>query len=225
MHDLTPKHRAALQAAAEVRSGTRLGLGSGSTVNLIVAALGERAQRGELNDLRVVVASRWTEAAVRAAGLTVVDLNEYPRLDLAIDGADEIDPRRNMIKGGGGALLRERIVLHAARERLIVADESKLVQTLGERWALPVEVVQFGWRVAEAALQTAGLNPTLRMDGAAPLVTDEGNYIFDCRCGPIGDPQGLAESLRAMAGVMDHGLFIGLADRVLIGTVDGVREM
>ncbi len=225
MHDLTPKHRAALQAAAEVCSGMRLGLGSGSTVNLIAAALGERARRGELRDLRVVVASRWTDAAAREAGLTVVDLNDHPQLDLAIDGADEIDPQRNMIKGGGGALLRERIVLRAARERLIVADESKLVRTLGERWALPVEVVRFGWRVAEAALQTAGLNPVLRMDGDAPFVTDEGNYIFDCRCGPITDGDALLEVLCAVPGLMDHGLFIGLADRVLIGTADGVRAM
>jgi ribose 5-phosphate isomerase A len=225
MAEITAKHRAAHQAASEVRSGMRLGLGSGTTVNLVAAALGERERRGELHDLKVVVASRWTDAAAREAGLTVVDLNDYPQLDLAIDGADEIDPRRNMIKGGGGALLRERIVLSAARERLIAADESKLVETLGETWALPVEVVQFGWRVAESALQTVGLNPTLRLDGGAPFVTDEGNYIFDCRCGPITDEAALLEVLRAVPGLMDHGLFIGLASRVLIGTADGVREM
>ncbi len=203
----------------------RLGLGSGSTVNLIAAALGERMQRGELHDVQVVVASRWTEAAAHAAGLPLTTLDDVPQLDLAIDGADEIEPQRNMIKGGGGALLRERIVLAAAAERLIVVDESKLVATLGERWSLPVEVVQFGWRVAEAALRRLGSEPVPRMDGTQPFITDEGNLILDCAFGRIPDPAALDRQLRSIPGVMDHGLFIGMADRVLVGGVDGVREL
>jgi ribose 5-phosphate isomerase A len=219
------KQRAAVQAAAEVQSGTRIGLGSGSTVNLIVAALGERLRTGDLRDIEVVVASRWTEAAAHEAGLVQGTLVESAELALAIDGADEIDRQRNMIKGGGGALLRERIVLGAAKQRLIVADESKLVQTLGERWALPVEVVQFGWRVAETALRGLGTEPVLRMDGDDVFVTDEGNVILDCRFGPINEPAVLARQLRAIPGVVDHGLFLGLADRILLGNADGVREM
>lgn len=203
----------------------RLGLGSGSTVYLIVEALGERQARGELRDVQIVVASRWTAAAATAAGLAITTLDELPQLDLAIDGADEVDPQRNMIKGGGGALLRERIVLAAAERKLIVVDDSKLVQTLGERWAVPVEVVQFGWRIPEAALGQHGSKPLLRMDGTQPLVTDEGNFILDSPFGPIHDPKLLDQSLRAIPGVMDHGLFIGLADQVIVGGADGLREL
>jgi ribose 5-phosphate isomerase A len=223
--DESAKQRAATQAASEVQSGTRIGLGSGSTVNFIAAALGERIRRGDLHDIEVVVASRWTAAAVREAGLPLGSLEENAELALAMDGADEIDGQRNMIKGGGGALLRERVVLGAAKQRLIVGDESKLVQTLGERWALPVEVVQFGWRVAEVALRQLGSEPVLRMDGDEVFVTDEGNYILDCPFGLISDPAVLARELRGVPGVMDHGLFLGLADRILLGTADGVREM
>ncbi|HEX6292503.1 MAG TPA: ribose-5-phosphate isomerase RpiA [Herpetosiphonaceae bacterium] len=225
MSERSPKQLAALHAASAVQSGMRLGLGSGSTVYLIVQALGERLARGELRDLQVVVASRWTEDAAKDAGLTIATLDDLPQLDLAIDGADEIDPQRNMIKGGGGALLRERIVLAAAAQRMIVVDDSKLVQTLGERWAVPVEIVQFGWRVPEAALRRQGAQPVRRMDGAQPLITDEGNFILDCAFGPIPDPAALDRRLRAIPGVMDHGLFIGMADRVIVGGADGVREL
>lgn len=224
MSELQPKQQAALQAAQLVQPGMRLGLGSGSTVNMIAAALGERARRGELPDLQVVVASRWTEAAAREAGLALTTLDTTPQLDLAIDGADEIDPERRMIKGGGGAMLRERIVLAAARQRLIVVDESKLVPVLGTRWVLPVEVVPFGVRVAEAALRTLGAQPVLRMDRDALFVTDERNLILDCAFGQIPDPVGLAQAVRAAPGVMDHGLFIDLCDRVLVGTASGVEE-
>lgn len=225
MAELSSKQRAAAQAACVVRSGMRLGLGSGSTVNLIVAALGERVRNGDLGDINIVVASSRTEAAARAAGLRIVALNDQPQLDLAIDGADEIDPRRTMIKGGGGALLRERIVLQAAAQRLIVVDESKLVQTLGERGAVPVEVVQFGYRPAELRLQALGAQPTLRLRNGQPFVTDEGNFIFDCAFGPILDPVALGQQVRAIPGVMAHGIFVDLCDRALVGTVDGVREM
>jgi len=225
MAELGPKEHAALHAADEVAPSMRLGLGSGSTVNLVVAALGQRVAQGKLRDLHVVVASSQTEAAARAAGLPLMTLQDQPQLDLAIDGADEIDVQRNMIKGGGGALLRERIVLAAAAQRLIVVDESKLVQTLGERWTLPVEVVQFGWRVAEAALRQLGAHPQLRMAGTQPFITDEGNYILDCRWGVIHTPLALAHELCSVPGVMAHGLFLGLADRVIVGDAHGVREL
>lgn len=220
----SPKLLAALQAANDVQSGSRIGLGSGSTVNLIAAALGERIRRGELRDVQVVVASRWTAAAADQAGLKQTTLEAAVELALALDGADEIDGQRNMIKGGGGALLRERIVLAAAHQRMIVGDDSKLVQTLGERWAVPVEVVQFGWRVVQAALQQLGVEPVLRMDGDELFITDEGNYILDCPFGPINDPTALDRELRSIPGVMDHGLFLGFADRIMLGTADGVHE-
>jgi ribose 5-phosphate isomerase A len=211
------KRRVAVDAAALVRDGMRLGLGSGSTVALIVAALGERVRRGELRDLVVAVASSQTEAAMERAGLAVSTLDDYPQLDLAIDGADEIDGDFQMIKGGGGALLRERIVLAAATERVIVVDRSKVVPVLGTRWAVPVEVVRFGWRVAERLLVAMGALPTLRHAAGQPMLTDEGNYILDCMFGPIPDPRALAARISALPGVVAHGIFIDLADRVLVG--------
>src|SRR3712207_4567336 len=152
MTEITPKERVAQHAAQLVEPGMRLGLGSGTTVSLIVTALGQRVANGELPDLHVVVASTSIETAARAAGLQLTTLHEQPQLDLSIDGADEVDRHYNMIKGGGGAILRERIVLAAGAQRVIAIDETKLVQMLGERWPLPVEVVQFGWRVSEDSL-------------------------------------------------------------------------
>jgi ribose 5-phosphate isomerase A len=217
------KRRVASEAAKHITSGMRVGLGSGSTVNLVVAALGERLYRGDLHDLKIVVASTRTEAAMAQAGLPLATLDEYPELDLAIDGADEVDPQFAMIKGGGGALLRERIVLAAAAERLIVIDESKVVSVLGTRWAVPVEVVRFGWRVAERALRTLGSEPVLRTQSGVPAITDEGDYILDCAFGPISDPERLAARIAGQPGVVAHGIFIDLVDRLLIAGSNGVE--
>lgn len=219
------KEQVARAAANEVRSGMRLGIGSGTTVYLIIAALGEQLRQGVLTDLQVVVASHVAETKAREAGLPLTTLDAQPWLDLAIDGADEVDGQRNMIKGGGGAMLHERIVLGAAEHKLIAVDDSKLVQRLGEHWAVPVEVVRFGSHVAERILHDYGAGPQLRMDGDTPFRTDEGNIIFDCHLGPIADPKALADALHAIPGVVAHGLFLGYADRVLVGTVDGVHEL
>ena len=218
------KRRVAVEAAGRVLDGMRLGLGSGSTVALIVEALGERVRRQDLRDLIVVAASASTERAMARAGLVLGSLDDEPRLDLAIDGADEVDPHLATIKGGGGALLRERVVLAAADERLIVVDESKMVPVLGTRWAVPVEVVRFGWRVAERALTALGSRPVLRARDGAPAVTDEGNYILDCAFGTIPDPARLAALIAIQPGVVAHGIFVGLADRVLVAGDAGVAE-
>lgn len=223
------KQHAAREAAAEVKPGMRLGLGSGTTLYLVIAALGERVRSGELAGLRAVTASRWSAAAAREAGIEVVTLEDEPVLDLAIDGADEVDPQLNMIKGGGGALLHERIVLAAAQRRLIVVDDSKLVRSLGERFALPIEVVSFGWRNTLDAVRrllpdTKG-EPALRRSGGENFVTDEGNLILDWPTGPIADAEALGRALRSLPGVMDHGLFLGFAETVLIGSAAGVERM
>ncbi|HSH79309.1 MAG TPA: ribose-5-phosphate isomerase RpiA [Herpetosiphonaceae bacterium] len=217
------KREAATATAALVQPGMRLGLGSGSTVRLVVEMLAARASRNEVHDLVIVAASSTTEAALRRASLPVYSLDDHPRLDLAIDGADEVDASLAMIKGGGGALLRERIVLAAARERVIAVDASKIVPILGSQWPVPVEVARFGWRVAEDALRQLGAQPVLRMERALPVVTDEGNYLLDCAFGPIHDPRQLAASIAGLPGVMAHGIFLDLVDRLLIAGRDGVE--
>ncbi len=213
------KRAAAEQAAALVEDGMRLGLGTGSTVDLLLPLL---AARG-LRDLRCVATSERTERSARELGLPVEPFDSLTRLDLAIDGADEVDPDLATIKGGGGALLRERIVLAAAAERMIIVDASKVVPVLGSRWAVPVEVVRFGWRVAERALVALGAAPTLRREAEQPFITDEGNYILDCRFGEIPDPRGLAQRISGLPGVMAHGIFVDFADRVLVAGEHGVE--
>jgi ribose 5-phosphate isomerase A len=217
------KTQAAFTAASLVHSGQRLGLGSGSTVFLVVAALAERIRHGELNDLYLIGASSRTDREIQAAGLSLGNLVDEPHLDLAIDGADEIDPRFMMIKGGGGALLRERVVLAAARERVIVVDESKVVPILGTGWSVPVEAVPFGWKVAEQALRALGAQPALRLRDAAPVLTDEGNYVLDCAFGQISDPAALAARIAGQPGVVAHGIFVGLCDRLVVAGSSGVE--
>lgn len=217
------KQQAADAAAALIYDGIRLGLGSGSTVFLIVAALGRRLHAGELSDLVVVAASSRTENALDAADIPISTLDDYPQLDLSIDGADEVDPGLAMIKGGGGAMLRERLVLAAARERMIIVDTSKIVPVLGTRWAVPVEVTRFGWRVAERALIDLGAMPMMRLTGQQPFISDEGNYVLDCQFGQIPDPAGLAGHISGLPGVMAHGIFVDFADRVLIAGPSGIE--
>jgi ribose 5-phosphate isomerase A len=217
------KQQAAAAAAAMIDDGIRLGLGSGSTVFLIVAALGERRQAGELSNLVVVAASSRTEAALTKAGIPINTLDDYPQLDLAIDGADEVDPGLAMIKGGGGAMLRERLVLAAAGERLIIVDTSKIVPVLGYRWAVPVEVTRFGWRVAERALINLGATTAMRRSGEQPFISDEGNYVLDCQFGQIPEPALLAGRISGLPGVMAHGIFVDYAERVLIAGPQGIE--
>ncbi len=222
------KRAAAERAVAMVEAGMRLGLGSGSTAELFVCALGERAGRGGL-DLVCVATSEGTERLARAQGLALGPL-EGP-LDLTVDGADEVDPQRNLIKGGGGALLREKMVAAASARLVIVADASKQVDRLGA-FPLPVEVVRFGWRATLAAVETVlaradvgGREVRLREGPQGPVVTDEGHHLLDLHLGHIADPGALAAALDAVPGVVEHGLFLGMADAVVIGREDGTFEV
>src|SRR5438105_4571056 len=205
---------AARKSLDYVEPGMLLGLGSGSTVAALVPLLGERARAG----LRVqaVCASSSTRRLATQAGIPLLDEMTFDRLDLAIDGADEFDPALRAIKGGGGALLREKIVAAAAERFILIADSRKPVAQLGQ-FPLPVEVTQFGWRSMAKKLAYL-FPPVLRLDKATgqPFVSDEGNYILDCKTGPIADPDALAAELAAMAGVMAHGLFIGMASVALV---------
>jgi ribose 5-phosphate isomerase A len=221
------KQRAAEAAVTMVESGMVLGVGAGSTTALAAAGVAERLARGSLRDITCVPASEAVARHLRALGLDPRPLSDHPRIDLTIDGADEVDPALDLIKGAGGALLREKMVAQASGREVIICDEGKLSPRLGTRSRVPVEVFPFGWRAEELFLRGLG-TPTLRVDrtGAAqPFVTDEGNYILDCDFGPIADARGLARSLEERAGIAAHGLFLALATAVLVGTDEGVRTL
>jgi ribose 5-phosphate isomerase A len=221
------KRSAALKALDLVRDGMRLGLGTGSTAALFIEALAARVADG----LKVtgVPTSQATRRQAEKLGIALVELDET-ELDLTIDGADEIDPALNLIKGGGGALTREKIVAASSRRMVVVADASKQVTTLG-RFPLPVEIVSFGAsstarRIGEAARRVACEGEiVLRRAGDNPVVTDNGNWIFDCHFGAIPDPAGLARALCEVPGVVEHGLFVGLCTGAIIGTAHGVETM
>lgn len=219
------KQLAARWAADQIADGMVVGLGTGSTAIWAVYALGERVRQG----LRItgVATSTGTEILARSLGITVISLDDSPSLDIAIDGADEVDPHLNLIKGLGGALLREKLVELAARQLTIVIDQGKLVSVLGSRSPVPVEIVPFGWRRTQARIEALGCRALPRLAGAETFVTDNGHYILDCRFGPLDDAAALASQIKTLPGVVEHGLFLDLATRAVIGQADGsvqIRE-
>lgn len=218
---------AAAEAAVEreVRSGMRLGLGTGSTAAFVLDALAARLGDGRLDAIVGVPTSEATAARCRGLGIPLATLAEQPELDLVVDGADEIDPRVDLIKGLGGAHLREKVVARAGRRMVVVADESKLVPALGARAPLPVEVVEFALPVAERLLARLGWRPELRAAGGAAFVTDEGNRILDCRRDDWSDPAALARDVADVPGVVAHGFFLGIAAAAVVATPDGVRTI
>ncbi len=215
------KRLAGYAAADYVADGMAVGLGTGSTVAYFLEALGKRVQDEGLR-LRGVPTSEDTAAKCRAAGIELTDFSQVKSLDVAIDGADEIDARFNMIKGGGGALLREKIVLTAAQKRIIIADSSKRVERLGA-FPLPVEVLPFGYEYVAGTIAQTGVTPSLRGGAGSPKLTDNGNYVLDCPYGEIGDPQALNGVLKNIPGVVETGLFLGLLDVLIVGVGDGVE--
>ena len=208
-----------------VRSGMRLGLGSGSTAARMLDALGERLASGALADVAGVPTSAATAARCRELGIPLLTLEEAGELDIVIDGADEIDPRLDLIKGLGGAHLREKVVAAAAREMVVVADETKIVGRLGERAPLPVEVITFALPVAERLLRGLGWEPELRVDDGRPFVTDEGNRILHCRREEWVDTEALAAEISQVPGVVAHGFFLGFASAAVVATREGVQEL
>jgi ribose 5-phosphate isomerase A len=208
-----------------VRSGMRLGLGTGSTAARMLDALGVRLASGALADIAGVPTSAATAERCGELGIPLLTLADAPELDLVIDGADEIDPQLDLIKGLGGAHLREKVVAAAAREMVVVADETKLVGRLGERAPLPVEVVPFALPVAERLLRALGWAPELRAGDGGPFVTDEGNGILHCRREDWSDPAALARDVAEVPGVVAHGFFLGYASTAVVATRDGVRVL
>lgn len=221
------KRQAAERAVEFVENGMVLGLGTGSTARHILEVLAERLRDGSLRGLLGVPTSRATELHALELGFPLVTLEEEPRIDLTLDGADEVAPDLQLIKGLGGALLWEKIVASASEEVVIVVDETKLVDRLGEKAPLPVEVVPFGWTTHLGFLDLLGARATLRhgKDGD-PFLTDAGNYILDCTFEEgMLEPQRIERELRQRVGVVETGLFLDLADRVVVGSRDGVRVM
>ncbi|MBU1276991.1 MAG: ribose-5-phosphate isomerase RpiA [Proteobacteria bacterium] len=220
------KQQAADAAVDEVRSGMVVGLGYGSTALLFVRSLAKKVAAGELTDITGVACALAMETEARSLGLKVSSLDEHPVMDLTVDGADEVDPALNLIKGGGGALLREKVVAQASKREIIIVDESKMSQRLGDKWALPVEVVPFALRPVSGYVASLGAAVKLRLlEGGQPLVTDQGNWIIDCNFGPMDDPAAVARSLEGRAGLVEHGLFLGLASEVIVAEARGIRRI
>jgi ribose 5-phosphate isomerase A len=214
------KLRAAQAAAALVTEGMTVGLGSGTTASLVIGQLGERVHREGLHFVGVAT-SESSAALARSLGIALTDLDDVDTLDMDIDGADEVDPEFRMIKGRGGALLREKIVAAASKRRVIVVAPGKRVDRLGRKYPVPVEVSPFGLRHTERNLRALGAVTTLRRlaDGTA-MVTDGGHHIIDCRFTEISDPADLERRLRQVVGVLETGLFVGLCDFLVVGHDD-----
>jgi len=216
------KRAAARRAIAEVKDGMVVGLGSGSTAAFAIEGLGERVAKG----LRIqgISTSETTAALARRHGISLTSFAEHARIDLTIDGADQVERGTlNLIKGLGGALLREKIVAAASTRMVVIVDESKLVDRLGGRTPLPVEIVPFGCQSTIDRLSAIGGAPHLRMADARPFTTDGGNYIADCAIPEISDPAALEARLAAVVGVVETGLFIGMASTIVIGRPTGVE--
>jgi ribose 5-phosphate isomerase A len=216
---MSPKQLAAEKAVSFLEDGMTIGLGTGSTAYWAIEKIGEKVNR-EGWKIKAIATSVRSEEQARGLGIPILDFSTIKTIDVTIDGADEVDPQLQLIKGGGGALLREKIVATNSRQMIVVADESKWVQNLG-RFPLPVEVVHFGWERTFEKLQLLGCEPKRRMNGAGPYLTDNGNYIVDCAFGIIKDPPALHESINAITGVVDNGLFIRIAGKLVLGLNSG----
>jgi len=224
---MNPKQAAAERGAELVQSGMVLGLGSGTTSTLMVQSIGRKLREGTLQNVIGVPSSSGIAAVARESGVPLTTLDAHPRLDLNLDGADEVDPNLGLIKGLGGALLWEKIVATASKQVVILADDTKLVARLGTKAPLPVEVVPFGWKTHLAFVESLGGKTSLRTEpDGRPFVTDEGNYILHCRFeGGIPDPADLEARLLGRAGIVGTGLFLGVANQVIIGRADGVEVL
>jgi len=216
------KRQAAIRAVEDVRDGMVVGLGSGTTAAFAVEALAARIAQG----LQVICipTSEQTAALARQYGVPLTDFQAHPAIDLTIDGADQVDRRDlTLIKGRGGALLREKIVAAASKRLVIIVDETKLFERLGDPVPLPLEVVPFGYETLIPRLQAGGLTPQLRLDQGKPFVTDGGHYILDCRCSEIREAAALELWLKRLAGVVESGLFVGLANSVIVAGARGIE--
>ncbi|OYT60249.1 ribose 5-phosphate isomerase A [Euryarchaeota archaeon ex4484_178] len=216
------KRRAGEEAAKYVKDGMVVGLGTGSTVKYTIIKLGERVKNGL--DIVGIPTSIATERLARDMGIKLGDLNDYDYIDLTIDGADEVDGNLNLIKGGGGALLREKMIAYASNYEIIVVDETKVKDYLGD-FPLPVEIVKFGYKKTIKNIESLGCKPVLRMKNGEPYITDNGNYIVDCKFEKIMQPDKIERRIDEIPGVVEVGLFINLANEVIVGKKEGIEIM
>ena len=220
------KEKAAIYAVEFVESGMVLGLGTGSTTQFALKRIAARIKCGDLKNVVGIPSSIRTEKLARELGIALTDLDHHPEIDLTIDGADEVDPDLNLIKGGGGALLREKILAQATRRNIIIVDESKLSPQLGVNWALPVEVIPFASKTEQKFLTSIGGPASLRTtENGRAFITDQQNLILDADFGRLSDPKDLASRLNERAGIVEHGLFLGLANDVIVAAKDDVRHL
>lgn len=220
------KNMAAQEAVKLVENGMVIGLGTGSTTQFALEEIGKLIRDGRLRNIVGVPSSIHSAQVAQSLNIPLTTLEQHPRIDLTIDGADEVDPRMNLIKGGGGALLREKILAQASQREIIIVDEGKLSPKLGTRFYLPVEVLPFAWKTEALFLESLGAKVTMREDKQGSFFkTDQENFILDCHFGPIDNPDELAGRLNERAGIMEHGLFLGLATEVIVAGEDGIRHL
>lgn len=220
------KRLAAEKAVDFVKSGTVIGLGSGSTVNIMIESLGQRVAAGRLSDITAVPASRESELRAARNGISIATLDDHPGIELTIDGADEVDPDLNLIKGGGGALFREKIIAEFSARIIIIVDQTKLTRRLGESFPVPVEVFPAAVKLVTGFIESLGASIDLRKDeSGGPFRTEQGNNILDCRFGAIQNPRELARILSMKPGIIEHGLFLDMASTIIVGGKEGISYM
>ena len=218
----TLKYEAAKKAVELIHSGMIIGLGTGSTANFALEIIAEKLHNGLINDIKGIPSSAATEKLALNLGIPLTNLSENPIIDLTIDGADEVDLHKNLIKGGGGALLREKIIAQASKREVIIVDSSKLSDRLGTKWHLPIEVIPFAHSSEKHFLEILGAEVTLRKINGEIFITDENNYILDCNFGIIENPEELVLKLNDRAGIVEHGLFVNLCHTLIVATETGV---
>jgi ribose 5-phosphate isomerase A len=220
------KKRAAFRAVEFVDSDMVLGLGTGSTTRFAVERIAERIKTGDLKNIVGIPSSIQTEKLARELGIPLAGFDQRSQIDVTIDGADEVDPDLNLIKGGGGALLREKVLAQASRQNIIIVDGSKLSPQLGTNWALPIEVIPFACKAVEIFLGSLGASASVRTrDDGSPFQPDQNNLILDAFFGQINDPVKLALLLNERAGIVEHGLFLKLASDVIVAAAEGIRHL
>jgi ribose 5-phosphate isomerase A len=222
---MNPKQRAAEAAIPFLRDGMVIGLGTGSTADFFLQALGTAITGGKLKGITGVATSRQSEHRAEELGIPLTTLGKHPLLDVTVDGADEVAPNLDLIKGLGGALVREKIVAQSSKKFIIIADSSKRVPMLGSKVSLPVEVVPFAHEIHETFFRSIGAEPVLRKLGGMIFNTDNGNLIYDCKFPPMADPAKVEQQLLGRAGIVGSGLFLGMATTVLIADEDQVTQL